>query len=899
MKKYLLLFCAIFILNNISIFGQNFSTATFKTLSDYSNYIYNVSFSPTGNYFALTVRDGTVEIYDKNFVKYWTQKRFHNVGAGSVEFSPDGKLLAISKYNSGYDIAILDIQNKQIIQKLTGHGSYVDEMTFTPDGEFLISASSDEELIVWQKTGNNFREYQTLKSRNSKFYSVEISPNGEYLAAGSYKEIIVWKLSGSRFEEYKVIPAHNNTISNLSFSSDGKYFVSGSYDKTVMVWNIENGEFSRIKTLSGHSGSVYSVAFSPDGKFIASASDDSSIKIWKNNNGRFSEIRTISDHSAAVRCLAFSDNGLYLASGSKDNSCIIREITGIEIVENNNNQNTNNNNRNTNNEEFDEISEVDFIESLPPILSIEDISFSENILNAEEDAILTITIKNSGPGDAKNVYIELSTITTVEGLIFPKKINVPSIQKNGGTQEVEINFRGSINLANAEASLKIEVFEPVFSVKVPGKQLTFKCKEFQKPNLLLAQFAVLENQSSSPNNMIDLNEIIDVKFAIQNIGAGEAEKVKVEVTNYQEGVVLLGVVNGEQLTRKHPEYELIKSGKYENVIYRYFVNSEFTDGQLEFSVDVDESRNEYGFSETKLVAINTELEPEGYIRIVDYDEEIEEDIEIENVPDFVVDVDNNIPNTEVDGSNTLAIIIGIEKYKYAPTVDYAKNDAQVFNQYAQTVLGVPEQNIYYRVNEDATSGEFNKIFVENGWIARRVKQDVTNVIVYYAGHGAPDVETGKAFFIPYDIDPNYAASTGFTLERMYESLEMMNAKSVTVFIDACFSGSGRNEDPLIAGVRAGIRIKVDDTENYENLAIFSAASESQFSTFYPEKNHGLFTYFLLKGLRGEAKGNDNNLTIQELFDYIKENVSYQAGFLDKEQTPSFNGEDTDRVIIEY
>lgn len=96
--------------------------------------------------------------------------------------------------------------------------------------------------------------------------------------------------------------------------------------------------------------------------------------------------------------------------------------------------------------------------------------------------------------------------------------------------------------------------------------------------------------------------------------------------------------------------------------------------------------------------------------------------ELDNIVVFS-DVDKDIPKTNINGKKTLAIIIGIEDYKYAPTVDFASNDARVFYQYSKSVFEIPERNIYYRINDGATSGEFSKIFADDGWIARRLKRE--------------------------------------------------------------------------------------------------------------------------------------------------------------------------------
>jgi hypothetical protein len=85
-----------------------------------------------------------------------------------------------------------------------------------------------------------------------------------------------------------------------------------------------------------------------------------------------------------------------------------------------------------------------------------------------------------------------------------------------------------------------------------------------------------------------------------------------------------------------------------------------------------------------------------------------------------------------------------------------------------------------------------------------------------------------------------------------------------------------------------------------NVTVFSAAGGKEISSAWPEKKHGLFSYYLMKGMRGDADANnDNQITVGELGDYVKENVSNMAGMLDREQTPGLRTLDEDKVLISY
>ncbi|MCK5171019.1 MAG: caspase family protein, partial [Bacteroidales bacterium] len=403
--------------------------------------------------------------------------------------------------------------------------------------------------------------------------------------------------------------------------------------------------------------------------------------------------------------------------------------------------------------------------------------------------------------------------------------------------------------------------------------------------LIIAQYVVLENQSAEPNNQIDINEVIDVKLAIQNIGQGKAENVKIKIENNQKGVMLLGVVNGEQLIRENPYFPVIQSGKYETVIYRYFVNSEFTDNQLQFFIKSQERIGDYGFSEVKSFSINKELEEAGFIRTVaKVDNDVKGEVIIEDIPEFISDVDIDIPETQTEQINTYALIIGNEDYKskqkdltIEQNVDYAVNDAQIFATYCEKTLGIPKKQI--KLIKNATSAEINQGLA---WISNlsKIEKGNAKLIFYYSGHGLPHEQTKEAYIIPVDVSGNNI-DFAIKIANIYKKLTEYPSQQVSVFLDACFSGGARNKS-LIS--MKGVKIKPKSDLINGNLVVFSSSTGDESSAVYNEKQHGFFTYYLLKKLK-ETKGSVN---YDELSNYIIQSVSKETGLKGKIQTPQIN-----------
>lgn len=230
------------------------------------------------------------------------------------------------------------------------------------------------------------------------------------------------------------------------------------------------------------------------------------------------------------------------------------------------------------------------------------------------------------------------------------------------------------------------------------------------------------------------------------------------------------------------------------------------------------------------------------------------------------DVDFDIPIADNVSNHTFAVIISNEKYQMEKSVQYAENDGKAFTEYCKKTLGLPEKNVHF-----ITNATLNNIKHEIKWL-----QDViavyngdAKVIFYYAGHGIPDEQNKSAYLLPID---GYGSdvTTGYALEDLYKALGSLPSKSVTVFLDACFSGAKRDGD-MLASAR-GVAIKVKQTMPVGNMVVFTAAQGDETAYPYKEEEHGLFTYYLLKKLQ-ETKG---NATLGELSDYIKEQVERQS-----------------------
>jgi len=244
--------------------------------------------------------------------------------------------------------------------------------------------------------------------------------------------------------------------------------------------------------------------------------------------------------------------------------------------------------------------------------------------------------------------------------------------------------------------------------------------------------------------------------------------------------------------------------------------------------------------------------------------------------------------------DAVAIIIGIEKYKRVVKADYANADAQDFYDYAIRALGIKPENIKLLVDEGA--GDVEILGALKNWLPLKVKKSNTDIYVFYSGHGLPSEDGKSLYLMPFSVDKNFIERTAINQQEIIASLQAVQPKSVTMFLDSCYSGQTRGGETLLASARP-IALKVTDNAYPANFTVISASAPDQLSSSSPELKHGIFSYYLMKGMEGEADLNkDNKITVAEMQEYLTDMVGRQAMGMNRKQQPQLFG-DPERVLV--
>lgn len=243
--------------------------------------------------------------------------------------------------------------------------------------------------------------------------------------------------------------------------------------------------------------------------------------------------------------------------------------------------------------------------------------------------------------------------------------------------------------------------------------------------------------------------------------------------------------------------------------------------------------------------------------------------------------------------DAVAIIIGIAEYKNLPRADFANDDARVFYDYAIRALGIKTENIKLMVDANADDVAIYQAF--KTWLPSRVRP-TTDVYVYYSGHGLP-AEDGKGLYLlPQRAHRDLIEKTAISQQEINGFIQAARPRSVTIFLDSCYSGLARSGETLVASARP-VRLKTESKLFPENFAVITASQNDQISSSNPDLQHGIFSYYLMKGMEGDADSNkDGKITLGEMQAYLVENVGRQAAMMNRKQEPQLVG-DVNRVLV--
>ncbi len=801
----------------------------YKTLIGHSDAVSTVNFSPDGKLLASASGDSTIRLWslaDNKLIRTFKLKTNWGNCINEICFSPDGTRLAIAS-NCSNEILILNVntfKEYRIINHIGDNGVWL--IRFSPDGQTLTSSNYLDDIRIWSVSDGKL--LKTIMN-DHHIRCIEYSPNGKTIAAGDDEgNIVIWDIATGKLLK-KLTEIDVRAFSSLNFSSDGNTITSIEYniDQIVKVWNLSDGKI--INSINSKDYSCYIITLNPNGKTIAGIGfQDSFIKLIGLSDGKLQRTLNI-DHNIKLTP-RFSKNGNLIASidykviklYNLQNSIIPKPLAPANL----------------------QVSSIRFNDSL---------GNNNQVLDGNEKASLKFTINNTGKGDAYQLKAIINMSKPVSGLDFPKTFDIGDLP-SGMSTTVTIPVKGTMQLEAAKAEWKIEVKEGNGFDADPFT-ISFTTQPFKSPLLSVADYKFTSDEAGK----IRLGQSVSLQIMLQNKGQGEATDIKVEV-QAPENVF---PANESIFT-----IDKLMPNESRILHYEFFANKKYTGTEIPIKVNITEQYKRYGENRTLSVSLDQNLAKTQLVEIAGVSDK---PISINSIY-LTSDVNRDIPVGTIKQPNTFALIIGNEDYSSYQkgittemNVAYAKNDALTFREYCSKTLGIPDENITCVL--DATAG---KMWQEIDRLSKLIQatNGKASVIFYYAGHGLPDEQSKEPYLIPVDVTGSNITAA-IKLSTVYEKLNEYPSKQVTVFLDACFSGGAR--DGALLASRA-IRITPKSDYLKGNIVVFTASSGDESALPWKAQQHGMFTYFLLKKLQ-ETKG---EFTYAELNTYLRENVGLES-----------------------
>lgn len=475
----------------------------------------------------------------------------------------------------------------------------------------------------------------------------------------------------------------------------------------------------------------------------------------------------------------------------------------------------------------------------------------DNVLDGGETGVLSVTVSNAGPGAAYAIGMTLAPQAQVSGLSVPPEVELGDLEP-GQSSAREILLEASPEVAAGTVKILLSIHEGNGFDTEPVL-IDFETRQFQAPKLELSGLVL------GGDGVVKAGEATKVSMTVRNAGQGPAKDVL--------AVMELGSSDLFMSGESSVSLGTLKPGQSAVAEFEFFANKRFRRGDaLPVSVSAGGRSFDLNLTVGQAPAAARVVTIKG------------------GRGDALENVDEPPASRTRRDPDAYAVVVGIEKYRDVPGVDYAQRDAQIMHAYLTGAMGFDPKNVVLLQNQGAALTDMATYL--GPWLKDHVDEK-SRIFIYYAGHGAVDPQTGEAYLIPYDGNPSYVQTKALSVDSLYGFLAKLPSKNIIVALDSCFSGAG-GRSVIAKGARPLILSRKAPPVG-ANMVVLTAAGGSQISTHLPEAEHGLFSYFLFKGLRGSADADkDGKVTTAELFGYVLPSVERQARKQHVEQTPAIN-----------
>jgi hypothetical protein len=486
-----------------------------------------------------------------------------------------------------------------------------------------------------------------------------------------------------------------------------------------------------------------------------------------------------------------------------------------------------------------------------------------NIFDGGEEVSLKVEVENRGKGEARDVQVFLSGNDDIARYFDGKRYLGNMHAGHKKTAEFKAVLPLNVAAATGELTVKVQEgrgFSPAESrtLKVamrPGAVTETVEVISAIPNLVFSTKLTDQNN----NRVLNAGEEITLRVDVENKGEGPATDVQVLLSGHPTLIGLLG--NAKALGN-------INMGERKTAVFSAVLPQQIASESATVRIEIREGQ---GFAPPERKVLQVAMKSADVKEVV----EVISEINVDDIPARIQGYENK---------DDYAVLFGISKYREEtiPEVKYASRDADVMAKYLERLSGIPKANIMVLTDGKATKSDL-EAYLED-WLSRRVTKN-SRVFVYYAGHGAPDPQGKDAYIVPYEGNPDFPSKL-YPVSRMYAALNKLSAREVIVMLDSCFSGA-EGRSVTSKGTRPLVITMEDKISKEGNIMVLAASEGNQISSDYDKVRHGLFTYYLLRGLRGDADVDKTGyVDLGSLYRFVKTKVAEKASLeFNRDQTP--------------
>ncbi|MEN8158023.1 MAG: WD40 repeat domain-containing protein, partial [Bacteroidota bacterium] len=300
-----------------------------KEFSNLGDYVKQAGFSPYRNFFAFTIGDNTLRVYDRDWEQVFGHQGNPKALGGVFAFSPDEKQMAYGRYKGFNDIAIIRLADMKVTQVLSRHTNYINHLEFSNDGNLLVSTSTDKQAIIWEMKQEKFTPVNTFDEFESTLYESSFSSDDRFLVTGDARgHVLVLERTNRGYERFQKFQYRKYGVHSVTFRPGSYEFVTGSR-YGLRRYRLVNEEFVLTDSVKKGAAVEFPVHFSPDGQFLAIGNHHTAV-IFNVGEDSIHPIDFVYRHMDNVFGATFSDDGRFFVTFGNDQQVIIWEIDHVK-----------------------------------------------------------------------------------------------------------------------------------------------------------------------------------------------------------------------------------------------------------------------------------------------------------------------------------------------------------------------------------------------------------------------------------------------------------------------------------------------------------------------------------------------------------------------------------------